>query len=69
MILHAYTDGSYTKNKPQTYGWASVIYDENDFVLAIKALKSNENYFWSYKISYFKKLINGEWLVYGIEII
>ena len=36
------------------------IYDENDFVLDIKALKSNENYFWSYKISYFKKLINGE---------
>ena len=30
MILHAYTDGSYTKNKPQTYGWAAVIYDEND---------------------------------------
>lgn len=30
MILHVYTDGSYTKNKPQTYGWAAVIYDEND---------------------------------------
>ena len=29
MILHAYTDGSYTKNKPQTYGWAVVIYDNN----------------------------------------
>ncbi|KJV92336.1 hypothetical protein [Rickettsia bellii] len=36
------------------------IYDENDFALDIKALKSDENYFWSYKINYFKKLINGE---------
>ncbi|MGI4752211.1 MAG: hypothetical protein ACRYE8_00590 [Janthinobacterium lividum] len=36
------------------------IYDEKDFVLDIKALKSNENYFWSYKINYFKKLINWE---------
>ncbi|HJD67572.1 MAG TPA: hypothetical protein LFV66_03870 [Rickettsia endosymbiont of Bembidion lapponicum] len=35
------------------------IYDEKDFALDIKALKSNENYFWSYKINYFKKLING----------
>lgn len=30
MILNAYTDGSYTKNKPQTYGWAAVIYGKND---------------------------------------
>ena len=36
------------------------IYDENNFALDIKALKSNENYFWSYKINYIKKLINGE---------
>ncbi|WP_341788617.1 MULTISPECIES: hypothetical protein [unclassified Rickettsia] len=36
------------------------IYDEKDFVLDIKALKSNENYFWSYKINYVKKLINWE---------
>ncbi len=34
------------------------IYDKNDFVLNTRALKSNENYFLSYKINYFKKLIN-----------
>lgn len=36
------------------------IYDESDFVLNIRALKSNENYFLLYKINYFKKLINWE---------
>ena len=36
------------------------IYDENDFVLNIKVLKSNENYSGLNKINYFKKLINGE---------
>ncbi|MCC8462621.1 MAG: hypothetical protein LN546_05660 [Rickettsia endosymbiont of Ecitomorpha arachnoides] len=36
------------------------IYDKNDFVLNIRALKSNENYFLLYKINYFKKLINWE---------
>ncbi|WP_395477142.1 hypothetical protein [Rickettsia endosymbiont of Pantilius tunicatus] len=36
------------------------IYDENDFALDIKVLKRDENYFWSYKINYFKKLINWE---------
>ncbi|HJD59780.1 MAG TPA: hypothetical protein LFW20_03835 [Rickettsia endosymbiont of Omalisus fontisbellaquei] len=36
------------------------IYDENDFILNIRALKSKENYFLSYKVNYFKKLINGE---------
>ncbi|MEY4463704.1 MAG: hypothetical protein RLZZ81_675 [Pseudomonadota bacterium] len=34
------------------------IYDENDFILNIRALKSSENYFLLYKINYFKKLIN-----------
>jgi|GEM_PF-2387298 len=34
------------------------IYDEKDSILNIQALKSNENYFWSHKINYFKKLIN-----------
>ncbi|MCC8378130.1 MAG: hypothetical protein LN567_07155 [Rickettsia endosymbiont of Graphium doson] len=36
------------------------IYDENDFALDIKALKSNENYSGLNKINYFKKLISGE---------
>jgi hypothetical protein len=36
------------------------IYDENDCVLNMRALKSSENYFLLYKINYFKKLINWE---------
>ncbi|MGX6960237.1 MAG: hypothetical protein ACIPMY_03155 [Rickettsia endosymbiont of Pentastiridius leporinus] len=36
------------------------IYDENDFILNIRVLKSKENYFLSYKVNYFKKLINWE---------
>lgn len=36
------------------------IYDENNCVLNMRALKSSENYFLLYKINYFKKLINGE---------
>lgn len=38
FILNAYTDGSYSKNKPEIYGWSSIIYQNENVIKTLNGV-------------------------------